>query len=46
MALFKEGDDEGMQNYEEGNVAKGMVWGISLSIPLWISLLGWAKFVL
>ncbi|WP_377887488.1 hypothetical protein [Alkalihalobacillus sp. R86527] len=35
-----------MEDYQEGNFALGIIWGISLSIPLWISLFGWAKLVL
>ena len=37
---------EVMHYQEEGNFAKGMVWGVSLSIPLWIALFGWAKIVM
>lgn len=29
---------------EEGNLAVGLMWGILLSIPLWMSLLGWIRF--
>jgi hypothetical protein len=25
----------------EGNIATGLVWGILISIPLWISVIGW-----
>lgn len=25
----------------EGNIATGLVWGILISIPLWISVFGW-----
>ncbi|WP_169834311.1 hypothetical protein [Paenibacillus donghaensis] len=25
----------------EGNIATGLIWGILISIPLWISLIGW-----
>ncbi|WP_379132779.1 hypothetical protein [Paenibacillus sp. sgz500958] len=25
----------------EGNIAKGLIWGLLISIPLWISVLGW-----
>ncbi|MDQ0482423.1 hypothetical protein QO000_001392 [Alkalihalobacillus hemicentroti] len=35
-----------MQYHEEGNFTKGMVWGVSLSIPLWIAVFGWAKLVM
>ncbi len=35
-----------MHYQEEGNFAKGMVWGVSLSIPLWIAIFGWAKVVI
>lgn len=30
----------------EGNFAVGFSWGISLSIPLWISLFGWIKLMI
>lgn len=25
----------------EGNIATGLVWGILISVPLWISVIGW-----
>ncbi|WP_410513982.1 hypothetical protein PaeBR_06065 [Paenibacillus sp. BR2-3] len=25
----------------EGNIATGLLWGILISIPLWISVFGW-----
>ncbi|MEK4464689.1 hypothetical protein MHB56_21065 [Paenibacillus sp. FSL H8-0315] len=25
----------------EGNIATGLIWGILISIPLWISVIGW-----
>jgi hypothetical protein len=31
---------------EQGNVFKGLLWGILLSIPLWISLFGWSRILL
>jgi hypothetical protein len=30
---------------EEENFAKGMVWAVGLSIPLWLSFFGWIKMV-
>ena len=30
----------------EGNFAMGFSWAVTLSIPLWISFLGWMKFLL
>ncbi|ULO06333.1 hypothetical protein H1230_25465 [Paenibacillus sp. 19GGS1-52] len=32
---------EGVLRPAEGNIATGLVWGILISIPLWISLIGW-----
>ncbi|MBW4084013.1 hypothetical protein [Paenibacillus sp. S150] len=32
---------EGMTRPAEGNIASGLVWGILISIPLWISVIGW-----
>jgi hypothetical protein len=29
----------------EGNFAFGMLWGVSLSIPLWISIIGWVNLI-
>ncbi|MDQ0195135.1 hypothetical protein [Paenibacillus wynnii] len=26
----------------EGNIAAGLMWGVLISIPLWISVFGWA----
>jgi len=31
---------------EQGNFFVGLVWGTSLSIPLWIAFLGWFKLML
>jgi hypothetical protein len=31
---------------EQGNVFKGLLWGILLGIPLWISLFGWSRILL
>jgi hypothetical protein len=31
---------------QEGNFAVGFSWGVSLSIPFWISILGWIKIIL
>lgn len=25
----------------EGNIAAGLVWGVLISVPLWISIFGW-----
>jgi hypothetical protein len=30
---------------QEGNFGIGMVWGISLSIPLWIAFFGWVQLI-
>lgn len=30
---------------KDGNFAVGMVWGVSLSIPLWISIFGWVHII-
>ncbi|SMQ75989.1 hypothetical protein SAMN05444673_2601 [Bacillus sp. OV166] len=35
-----------MVYYEEGNFLKGLLFGTSLSIPLWISFLGWLKMII
>lgn len=32
-------EDEGIRFF------KGLMWGIVLSIPLWISIFGWVKFI-
>lgn len=29
--------------FKEENLFIGLFWGVLLSIPLWISLLGWIK---
>lgn len=31
---------------EEGNFAIGMAWGTLLSIPLWISIIGWIRLTM
>lgn len=31
---------------EQGNFAYGLVWGTSLSVPLWIAFFGWVKLLL
>jgi hypothetical protein len=36
-------DVKGMEH--EGNFALGFSWAFSLSIPLWISFLGWIKLL-
>ena len=35
-----------MYYQEEGNFAKGFIWAVSLSIPLWIAVFGWAKIAM
>lgn len=30
---------------EQGNLLVGLLWGTSLSVPLWIALFGWIKLV-
>jgi hypothetical protein len=32
---------EGVKRPVEGNIATGLVWGLLISIPLWISVIGW-----
>ncbi|WP_155986922.1 hypothetical protein [Paenibacillus durus] len=32
---------ESMRAHSEGRFSAGLLWGILISIPLWISLLGW-----
>ncbi|NQX45372.1 hypothetical protein HQN87_08510 [Paenibacillus tritici] len=32
---------EGITRPAEGNIATGLVWGVLISIPLWISVIGW-----
>lgn len=27
----------------EGNLLKGLMWGVTMSIPLWVSFFGWIK---
>ncbi|MDF2557921.1 MAG: hypothetical protein K0R71_1749 [Bacillales bacterium] len=31
---------------EEGSLFTGLLWGTLLSIPLWISIIGWGKLVM
>ncbi len=31
---------------EQGNFAYGLVWGTSLSVPLWIAFFGWIKLII
>jgi hypothetical protein len=31
---------------EVANFAKGFLWGVALSIPLWVSTIGWVKIIL
>ncbi|MCL6601369.1 MAG: hypothetical protein K6T94_00705 [Paenibacillus sp.] len=30
----------------EGNIGAGLIWGILISIPLWISIFGWATGIM
>jgi len=30
---------------DEGSLQRGLVFGLILSIPLWISILGWMKLL-
>jgi hypothetical protein len=30
---------------EQGNFLMGLVWGTSLSVPLWIAFIGWLKLL-
>jgi hypothetical protein len=30
---------------ETGGFSRGFVWGVFLSIPLWVSAIGWARIV-
>jgi hypothetical protein len=30
---------------EQENFFKGLIWGTSLSIPLWLALIGWIKLI-
>jgi hypothetical protein len=32
-------------NNDEGNFVVGMYWGLLLSLPLWVSLLGWVRLI-
>ncbi|TWE01238.1 hypothetical protein FB550_106296 [Neobacillus bataviensis] len=31
---------------EQGNLLVGLLWGTSLSVPLWIAFIGWMKLLL
>lgn len=35
-----------MVNKDEGNFLKGLLFGTSISIPLWISFFGWIKIII
>ncbi|SIQ21670.1 hypothetical protein SAMN05878482_101664 [Peribacillus simplex] len=35
-----------MIDENEGNFFKGLLFGTSLSIPLWISFFGWIKLII
>ncbi|EKN64147.1 hypothetical protein BABA_23640 [Neobacillus bataviensis LMG 21833] len=30
---------------KEGNLFVGLLWGTSLSIPLWVAFFGWIKLI-
>jgi hypothetical protein len=32
--------------HDEGNFSKALSWGIGLSIPLWIAIIGWVKVLI
>ncbi|WP_191089530.1 MULTISPECIES: hypothetical protein [Paenibacillus] len=32
---------EAVQRPYDGNIATGMAWGVLISIPLWMSVIGW-----
>ena len=34
-----------MYREDEGNLAKGLLWGLLFSIPLWLSILGWIRLI-
>jgi hypothetical protein len=35
------------ESYEnDGNFFKGLFWGATLSVPLWLSFFGWVKLIL
>lgn len=31
---------------ENGNFSIGLLWGTSLSVPLWIAFFGWIKLII
>ena len=31
---------------EQGNLLVGLLWGTSLSVPLWLAFFGWIKLVI
>ncbi len=33
-------------NHSDGSFSVGLFWGTLLSVPLWISILGWLKIVI
>lgn len=39
-------ESEHLEYLVEGDFAKGFLWGITLSIPLWVSIFGWIKIFL
>lgn len=36
---------ENVKRPVEGNIANGLVWGVLISIPLWISVIGWGMSI-
>jgi hypothetical protein len=43
--LLHNGGD-GEMSQEEGSLLKGFIWALFLSIPLWISIIGWVQWLL
>jgi hypothetical protein len=31
---------------EQGNLLVGVLWGTSLSVPLWLAFFGWVKLIM
>jgi hypothetical protein len=31
---------------KQGNFSVGLMWGASLSVPLWLAFFGWVKIIL
>jgi hypothetical protein len=38
-------ETEHIDNLPDGDILKGLSWGIGLSIPLWLSFFGWVKII-